>query len=476
MSAPIALCDTAGMTNERWLECRAHGPKGTIPYTVGGSDVAAIFGVSPWTTPLELWMIKKGRMKAPIKANQDQLMMGHLLEPIAAYWYQQKTGNMVYDDTNLYQHADHPWALADFDRRFVRKEDDAPGILECKSCTYHKAGDWAEGAFPIYYELQLRFYLSVADVEIGAFSTIWGNNPENDLAMPSLTRDRVKEEMLYSLARIVAMELCEMQSRERAALTARDTEHRDALHVHVNMFGRMEIIAHDGTLHDNAFQGSSSYNLFAFLVLNRKSEHPLYQLATMIWENGESENPFSSIRNVNSRLRKTLDYIGLGRLIQVEHKMLSLNPAYVITTDVDGFDELNRKILQVRNAADPDMAVLRRLYEQVLALYQGSLLPRQDHYHWVMAKAVAYQNQYLGILNDYLELLYKERQFVKVQKIASDSLSIDVYASAMHFHLIRALLATGSKSLAKVYFRQSDKFLTDEHRRDLNRLFMNAGV
>ena len=157
MSAPIILCDTAGMTNERWLECRAHGPKGTIPYTVGGSDVAAIFGVSPWTTPLELWMIKKGRMKAPVKPNQEQLMMGHLLEPIAAYWYQQKTGNTVYDDTYMYQHADHPWALADFDRRFTRKEDNAPGILECKSCTYHKAGDWADDAYPIYYELQLRF-------------------------------------------------------------------------------------------------------------------------------------------------------------------------------------------------------------------------------------------------------------------------------------------------------------------------------
>lgn len=283
-------------------------------------------------------------------------------------------------------------------------------------------------------------------------------------------------QMLYSLARVVVMELCEMRFRERAALTARIPELRDASHVHVNMFGRMEIIAHDGTLQDNAFQGSSSYNLFAFLVLNRKSEHPLYQLATMIWENGESENPFSSIRNVTSRLRKTLDYIGLGRLIQVEHKMLSLNPAYAITTDVDGFDELNRKILQVKNAADSDTTVLRRLYEQALALYRGSLLPRQDHYHWVMAKAVAYQNQYLGLLNDYLELLYEERQYVAVQKIASDSLSIDVYASAMHFHLIRALLATGSKSLAKVYFRQSDKFLTDEHRRDLNRLFMNAGV
>ena len=111
-------------------------------------------------------MIKKGRMKAPVKSNQEQLMMGHLLEPIAAYWYQQKTGNTVYDDTYMYQHADRPWALADFDRRFTRKEDNAPGILECKSCTYHKAGDWADDAYPIYYELQLRFYLAVADVEI----------------------------------------------------------------------------------------------------------------------------------------------------------------------------------------------------------------------------------------------------------------------------------------------------------------------
>ena len=98
MAAPILLCDTTGMSNDRWLECRMHGPKGDIPYTIGGSDVAAIFGVSPWTTPLELWMIKKGRMKPKPKDNADQLEMGHLLEPIAAYWYAKKSGNYVYDD------------------------------------------------------------------------------------------------------------------------------------------------------------------------------------------------------------------------------------------------------------------------------------------------------------------------------------------------------------------------------------------
>ena len=197
MAAPILLCDTAGMDNDRWLECRMHGPDGKIPYTVGGSDVAAIFGVSPWTTPLELWMIKKGRMKPPVKANSSQLEMGHLLEPIAAHWYAKKSGNTVYEDTGLYQHADHPYALANFDRRFIRAEDNEPGILECKSCTYHKAGDWADDAIPIYYELQLRFYLGVADVKIGAFSALWGNNPDNDLAIPSIERDQAKEDLIF---------------------------------------------------------------------------------------------------------------------------------------------------------------------------------------------------------------------------------------------------------------------------------------
>lgn len=197
MGKPNILIDTAGMDNDRWLECRMHGPLGDIPYTVGGSDVAAIFGVSPWTTPLELWLIKKGRIKPPEKSNADQLQMGHLLEPIAAYWYGQKSGNAVTEDTNLYQHADHPYALANFDRRFTRASDGEPGILECKSCTYHKAGDWAEDAIPLYYELQLRFYLAVADVDIGAFSAVWGNNPDNDLAMPEIVRDRAKEDMIF---------------------------------------------------------------------------------------------------------------------------------------------------------------------------------------------------------------------------------------------------------------------------------------
>jgi len=153
MPAPILLCDTKGMDRERWLECRMHGPKGDIEYTLGGSDVATIFGVNPWMTPLELWHIKKGLLEPQEPENPDRLEMGHLLEPIAAHFYAKRTGNTIVEDTGLYQHATVPYALANFDFRFKEPAGES-GILECKSTTYRKSDSWADGAIPINYELQ----------------------------------------------------------------------------------------------------------------------------------------------------------------------------------------------------------------------------------------------------------------------------------------------------------------------------------
>lgn len=142
-------------------------------------------------------MIKKGRMKPTPKGNLGQLEMGHLLEPIAAHFYAQRTGNTVINDTHLYQHADFPYALANFDRRIIRRLDYAKGLLECKSCTYHRAYDWADGKYPLYYEVQLQYYMAVDDADFGAFSALWGTNPESDLATPEIVRDKVKEDMIF---------------------------------------------------------------------------------------------------------------------------------------------------------------------------------------------------------------------------------------------------------------------------------------
>lgn len=191
---PIPVVDTFGMDNTVWVEgARKHGYPSDDPrwieHTIGGSDVAKVYGFNPWETLLEFWKTKKGIWTPPPKDNAKQLEMGHLLEPIAAYWFAEITGNQVIEDTWMYQSSEKPWALADFDRRYIRKSDGKEGILECKSTTYHNADHWANGRFPAYYETQLRFYMWVADVDIGSFVCIWGSNPDTDIAIVEIERD-----------------------------------------------------------------------------------------------------------------------------------------------------------------------------------------------------------------------------------------------------------------------------------------------
>jgi predicted phage-related endonuclease len=45
--APIVIVDTTGISEEQWLEYRRTG--------IGGSDVSAVMGVSPFTTARDLY-------------------------------------------------------------------------------------------------------------------------------------------------------------------------------------------------------------------------------------------------------------------------------------------------------------------------------------------------------------------------------------------------------------------------------------
>ena len=196
MAAPKILCDTAGMDRRTWLAARAHGPDGSIPIAIGGSDVAAIFGISPWKTPLDLWLEKSGKLMPDESENMWQKEMGHLLEPVVAQMYAFRTGHRVITDTYLYQHALYPWALANIDYGMEDKDTKEVGGLECKSTTYYNADEWMDDKVPMHYEYQCRFYMGVRDLPFWDIACMWGNG-ENDFAIRRIYRDLIIEEMIF---------------------------------------------------------------------------------------------------------------------------------------------------------------------------------------------------------------------------------------------------------------------------------------
>ena len=181
---PVEVVDTSNLDEKDWLAYRRTG--------IGGSDVAAIMGVSPFTTARDLYYDKRGiHPILPDDANWLAKKMGHLLEDLVAEIFTYKTGYKVFKIKKMFRHPLHECMLADVDY-FVELPDGKRGILECKTGNYNTQSKWADGAVPINYEYQGRQYMSVMNLDTVFYACLFGNN-ENEFVCPHIERDMDQE-------------------------------------------------------------------------------------------------------------------------------------------------------------------------------------------------------------------------------------------------------------------------------------------
>ncbi|MBS1208791.1 MAG: endonuclease [Proteobacteria bacterium] len=143
----VRLVSTKDMSREKWLEVRNGG--------IGSSDAAAAVGLSPYKSPLELWLEKTNRKQPENISEKEAVFWGTTLEPILAAVYQQRTGNKVRRVNAVLQHPTQSFMLANLDRAVGYD-----GILEIKTASYHSAPLWEE-TVPEAYQCQVLHQLAV---------------------------------------------------------------------------------------------------------------------------------------------------------------------------------------------------------------------------------------------------------------------------------------------------------------------------
>lgn len=145
-------------SREEWLEHRK----------LGGSDAAAILGISPWMSNLDLWRLKTGRLK-PKNLDDDPLVLygtkaeEHLRELFALDFPELVVGYVPF---NIWTNDRYPFAHASLDG-WVLDEKDRFGVLEIKTATITSQAQKAkwEGKIPDYYYTQLLWNMAVTDAE-----------------------------------------------------------------------------------------------------------------------------------------------------------------------------------------------------------------------------------------------------------------------------------------------------------------------
>ena len=150
-SNAVRLVSTKNMSREEWLSVRGRG--------IGSSDAAVAVGLSPYKSPLELWLEKTDRQLAPDLAANDAVFWGTTLEHIIATVYAERTGVKVRRLNAVLQHPEYPFMLANLDR-VVQHPTDGNGILEVKTAGVNSARFWEDGV-PEAYQCQVLHQLAV---------------------------------------------------------------------------------------------------------------------------------------------------------------------------------------------------------------------------------------------------------------------------------------------------------------------------
>ena len=190
--APQVLVDTADLSEAEWLQYRRLG--------IGGSDAAAVLGISPWTTLRDLYYDKRGIVSAiDDEDNWVQLEVGHLLEDLVGRIFAKRTGFKIVRVKKMFQHPHHPFMLADIDF-LVELPDDSYAILECKTTNYNAKDKWWDNGkevVPAYYIAQGRHYMAVLNVSRVYYCCLYANN-EDSAIIRYIDRDLMYEaELIY---------------------------------------------------------------------------------------------------------------------------------------------------------------------------------------------------------------------------------------------------------------------------------------
>lgn len=165
----------------RAFDCAvSHGltPSGTPRFRtlrekgIGGSEIAAVMGLSPYESPFSIWHRKARPGSGFGEAEQNEAMYwGTVDEPNIARRYADLHPEYVVIEAPLYTSKARPWQIASPDRILVDVETGERSVLEIKTSRYDD--HWRDGV-PVHYVCQVLWYLDVLELDEAVLACRFG--------------------------------------------------------------------------------------------------------------------------------------------------------------------------------------------------------------------------------------------------------------------------------------------------------------
>jgi putative phage-type endonuclease len=131
---------------------------------LGSSDIAAILGLSPWKTPVDVYFEKRGQAQPIDAAKQKLFNRGKRMEPVILDMLSDEYDIDIVARGQRYRDPEHAWMAAEIDAEAIDIDNGERFNIEAKSVHQFAAGQFGEGGtdqIPIHYAAQCMFGLMV---------------------------------------------------------------------------------------------------------------------------------------------------------------------------------------------------------------------------------------------------------------------------------------------------------------------------
>ncbi|MGL4298575.1 MAG: YqaJ viral recombinase family protein [Candidatus Neomicrothrix subdominans] len=180
---------TADAVRAEWLAWRRGG--------IGASDIAALLGLSPWSSPFAVWADKLALLPDEDLSDDDPREFGRRAEAMLGPWFADSTGLHLAGTQPWASNPAEPWMLATPDGVVVGRPnsniDDALGGLEIKVEFDHRPWD----DIPPHYQAQGQWQMAVTGWERVWFAVLHGRR----FRVYELKRDQADIDMMTDRAR-----------------------------------------------------------------------------------------------------------------------------------------------------------------------------------------------------------------------------------------------------------------------------------
>jgi putative phage-type endonuclease len=185
----VADLDVIPPRSPQWHELRRAG--------IGGSDAAAVCGLSKYKTPYQVWAEKISEAPPAVELEEDEpdyITAGKILEAPVRDWFSRRTGINVIPFPRMVRNTATPFALANVDGLTGESMRAVDGVYEGKTSRFDWSTPDGEVEVPFEAGVQGQHYLAVLGLDVVHYACLVGGQK---LVIAEVARnDKIIEDML----------------------------------------------------------------------------------------------------------------------------------------------------------------------------------------------------------------------------------------------------------------------------------------